>query len=191
MSDVKQGPDWVLVNEAASWEPRDSQAEFVYQDQLWILGGWLGRGKPGARDVWKSPDGIEWTCTVEEAPWEHGDLAPSMVCNDRMWLMGGRKLPGKENSNKVWSSVDGAEWVLETDDAGWCPRVSASFAVFKDRMWIMGGSENFYEDTDETLKNDVWSTADGREWRMEIENAAWPKRTHAQLLELLSGRRTE
>ena len=180
MSDVRQGPDWVLVNEAAPWEARDSQAEFVYQDQLWILGGWVASDKPNPRDVWRSPDGVEWTCTVEEAPWEHSDLSPSMVFNDRMWLMGGRKLPGKENSNKVWSSVDGTEWVLETDDPGWCPRVSASFAVFKDRMWLMGGTENFYEDTDETLKNDVWSTADGREWRLEIENAAWAKRTHAQ-----------
>lgn len=180
MSGAKNGPDWVLVNERADWQPRDSQGEFVYQDHLWILGGWFSPKTPNPRDVWKSPDGVTWTCTTREAPWEHSDLSPAMVFADQMWFMGGRKLPGAENSNRVWSSTDGARWTLETDDPGWCPRVSASFAVFRDRMWIMGGTENFYDDNDHTLHNDVWSTADGRNWRLETDGAAWPRRTHAQ-----------
>ena len=180
MSQPLHGPDWVLVNEKADWQARDSQGEFVYQDQLWILGGWFTPQTPNPRDVWKSPDGVQWTRVVEEAPWEHSDLSVALVYKDRMWFMGGRKLPGAENSNKVWSSVDGADWVLETADPGWCPRVSPSFVVFKDRMWVMGGTENFYVDNDETLKNDVWSSTDGKDWKLETEHAAWSKRTHAQ-----------
>ena len=182
MSSAKQGPDWVLVNPQAAWEARDSQGEFVFQDHLWILGGWFTSKDPNPRDVWKSPDGKQWTRTVEVAPWEHSDLSAAMVFQNRMWFMGGRKLPGAENSSKVWSSADGAQWTLETDSPGWCARVSPSFAVFKDRMWLMGGTENFYDDNDQTLKNDVWSTADGREWRLETEHAAWSKRTHAQAI---------
>lgn len=182
MADTLHAPDWVLLNEEAGWQPRDSAGEFVYDGHMWILGGWFTPQMPNPRDVWKSPDGVRWTRTVEVAPWEHSDLSVALVYNDRMWFMGGRKLPGAENSNKVWSSADGAEWVLETDDPGWCARVSPSFAVFRDRMWVMGGSENFYLDNDETLKNDVWSSADGREWRLETPNAAWPKRTHAQVV---------
>ncbi|MBI2300537.1 MAG: galactose oxidase [Armatimonadetes bacterium] len=180
MGEPKHGPDWVCVNQRADWPARDSQGEFVFDNHLWILGGWFTPQTPNPRDVWKSPDGLRWTRTVETAPWEHSDLSAAMPFRGRMWFMGGRKLPGAENSNKVWSSADGAEWTLETDRPGWCPRVSPSFAVFRERMWVMGGTENFYDDNDQTLKDDVWSTADGRDWRLEAEHAGWPKRTHAQ-----------
>lgn len=180
MSDSVKAPDWVLVNEKADWQARDSQGEFVFDDQLWILGGWFTPQTPNPRDVWRSPDGITWTRTVEVAPWEHSDLSVALVYKGKMWFMGGRKLPGAENSNKVWSSTDGAHWTLESASAGWCPRVSPSFVVFKDRMWVMGGTENFYEDNDQTLKNDVWSSTDGKDWKLEVEHAAWSKRTHAQ-----------
>ena len=73
------------------------------------------------------------------------------------------------------------DWALESDGAGWCPRVGHSFAVWRDRMWILGGTENFYEDSETTLKNDVWSTVDGRDWRLETANAGWSKRRDAQV----------
>ena len=179
MSDAKKAPDWVCVTEAAPWQPRDSQGELVYDNHLWIFGGWFTPQTPNPRDAWKSPDGINWTRTVKDAPWDHGDLPATMAFKDRMWLMGGRILPGTVVSNKVWSSADGAEWTLEAE-AGWCPRVSPSYAVFADRMWIMGGVEDFYQNDDQTLKNDIWSSADGREWKLEVENAPWSKRAHAQ-----------
>jgi len=174
--------NWVNVTREAQWQARDSQGEFVYDDHLWILGGWYSPQLPNPRDVWKSPDGEHWTRTVQTAPWEHSDLPAAMVFKNKMWFMGGRKLPGAENSNKVWSSTDGAQWTLETDNANWCPRVSPSHAVFKDRMWILAGSENFYEDNDKTLKNDVWSSVDGMTWQLETANAGWSKRTHAQAI---------
>ena len=180
MNDVSKAPDWVCVTRDAGWQPRDSQGEFVYDGHLWILGGWFTPQIPNPRDVWKSPNGEHWTRTVEVAPWEHSDLSASMVFKEKMWFMGGRKLPGAENSNKVWSSTDGAKWDLETDDAGWCPRVAPSFAVFKDRMWVLGGTENFYDHSDGMVKNDVWSSANGKEWELVTANAGWSKRAHAQ-----------
>lgn len=181
MSTTDRGPNWTCVNEEAAWQARDSQGEMVFDGHMWIFGGWFTPQTPNPRDVWKSADGVNWTCTTQEAAWTHGDLPATMPFKDRMWLMGGRKLPGAENTNTVWSSSDGADWRLETDDPGWCPRVSPSFAVFKDRMWLMGGTQNFYLDNDDTLQNDVWSTADGTTWKLEVEHAAWSKRTHAQV----------
>jgi hypothetical protein len=174
------GPNWVNVTDRAEWPARDSAGEFVFKDHLWILGGWFTPRTPNPRDVWKSPDGKHWTRVVEVAPWEHSDLSPAMVFRDRMWFMGGRKLPGAENSHAVWSSADGALWTLETAHAGWCPRVASAFAVFKDKMWILGGTESFYDHSDAMVKNDVWSSADGREWKCMTPGASWPKRAHAQ-----------
>lgn len=180
MNRTTVGPAWQCVTPAAPWQARDSQGECVFDGHLWILGGWFSPHTPGPRDVWKSPDGKHWTCATPQAPWEYGDLPASIVYKDCMWVMGGRRMPGAANCNEVWSSADGAHWNLETPNAAWCPRVSPSFAVFRDRMWIMAGTENFYEDNDKTLKNDVWSSDNGIDWRLETDNAAWAKRTHAQ-----------
>ncbi len=174
-----KGPDWECVTPEAGWQPRDSQGEFVYDDHLWVLGGWFTPQTPNPCDVWKSPNGKDWTCTTEKAPWEHSDLSVSLVFNERMWFMGGRKLPGTDMSNKVWSSTDGADWTLE-GEAGWSPRIPSGFVVFKDRMWVMGGTSDFYVNDDETLFNDVWSTADGKDWKLELDHAPWEKRAHHQ-----------
>ena len=177
---ARKGPNWVCETRKAAWQARDSQGDFVYENHLWVLGGWFTPDTPNPRDVWKSPDGKQWTRTIEVSPWEYSDLPAAMVFKNRMWMMGGRKLPGAANTNEVWSSPDGTAWTLETANAGWCPRVAPSFVVFKGRMWILGGSENFYDDNEKTLKNDVWSSADGKVWKQEIKNAAWSKRAYGQ-----------
>jgi hypothetical protein len=180
MSDVRQGPDWALVNPQADWQARDSEGEFIFRNHLWILGGWFDAKQPNPRDVWKSSDGKQWARTVEVAPWEYSDLSVALVYHDRMWFMGGRKLPGKENSNEVWSSPDGAQWTLESPHAGWAPRVAPCSAVFRDRMWVFGGTTDFYVNTDETLFNDVWTSTDGKAWTLETADAGWARRTNAQ-----------
>lgn len=179
MHSSKQGPDWVLVNPQADWQARDSMGDFVFNDHLWILGGWFTPQTPNPVDVWKSPDGRRWTCVQEHAPWVQSDLPISLAFKNRMWMMGGRKLPGTECSNKVWSSPDGVQWTLE-GEAGWSPRLSAGFAVFKDRIWVLGGTESFYDHSDKMVKNDVWSSADGRNWRLETPAAPWSARAHGQ-----------
>jgi hypothetical protein len=177
-ADIRKGPDWVRVTEKAPWQPRDSQAEYVHDGHLWILGGWISYKKPNLLDVWKSPDGRTWTRTLEAGPWVQTDLPVSLVFQNRMWLMGGRKVPGTECSNKVWSSTDGVEWTLVTASAGWSARLAPGFAVFSDRMWVLGGTEDFYQNNDTTMLNDVWSSADGRDWRRETADAGWSKRAN-------------
>ena len=174
--------NWTQETSRAAWQARDSQGEFVYDGHLWIMGGWFTPQLPNPRDVWKSPDGKNWTRVSEEAPWEHSDLPASLVFNNKMWMMGGRKLPGSACSNAVWSSANGRDWTLETPAAGWSPRLAPGFIVFKNRMWILGGTSDFYQNNEQTLMNDVWSSEDGKKWKLELENAPWSKRTHGQAI---------
>ena len=51
--------DWVLEGKAP-WQARDSQAEWVFRDQLWIGGGWFQSFEAPPRDVWSSGDGRAW-----------------------------------------------------------------------------------------------------------------------------------
>ncbi|MSS70239.1 MAG: hypothetical protein EXS64_01995 [Candidatus Latescibacteria bacterium] len=53
-------------------------------------------------------------------------------------------------------------WVKVTDKAPWIPRDSAGELVFNGRMWLFGGYTP-------PLVNDVWSSADGVNWRREGE----------------------
>jgi hypothetical protein len=174
--------DWQLVTPAAQWQPRDSTGECVYDGHLWILGGWYTPQTPNPRDVWKSRDGRDWTRVLEEAPWVQSDLPAAMAFKGKMYMMGGRSLPGTEPSNKVWSTTDGAHWTLVTEAAGWSARLAMGYAVFKDRMWIVGGTETFYDHNEQTMHHDVWSSADGKTWKLETDNAGFTKRAHGQCL---------
>ena len=171
--------DWVKVTDKAGWKPRDSQGELVYRNQLWIFGGWFQSFEAPPRDVWNSADGKTWKLVEKEAPWIHSDLPMTVVHNDKMWIMGGwynGRLPGHSASNQVWSSTDGVKWEQATKSAGWSPRLAAGAVVFKNRIWILGGIETYYSGDEKSLKNDVWSSADGKDWKLETANAGWEPR---------------
>ena len=110
----------------------------------------------------------------------------TVVFDGRMWLMGGwfnGRLPGHSASGEVWSSTDGVNWTMATKQAGWSPRIAAGAVAFKGRMWILGGTENYYFGDDASLKNDVWSSADGKEWKRETASAPWsPRAYHAAVV---------
>src|SRR5262245_35106569 len=66
------------------------------------------------------------------------------------------------------------DWVRVTDKAPWQPRDSAGEVVFKDQLWIMGG----WFDSLHAPPRDVWSSADGKTWKLVAKEAAWK---HADL----------
>lgn len=176
-------PNWVKLSDMNGFTPRDSCGEMVFKDKLWLLGGWVNSFQDPPRDIWSSADGKEWTRVAETAPWKHSDFPMTLAFKDRMWVMGGwhgGRLPHASASSAVWSSPDGIEWKEETKDAGWSPRMAGGVAVFKDHMWVLGGIQKYYFGTDDDLKNDVWSTADGVKWEQATEKAPWSPRAYLQ-----------
>lgn len=173
--------EWVRETTAAPWQARDSQGEAVFRNQLWILGGWFNSFEAPPRDVWRSANGRDWTRVTASAPWLHSDLPMSLASKGRLWMMGGwynGRLPGHSASNAVWSSRDGASWKQEAEHAGWSPRLAAAAVEFKGRMWILGGTEDYYFGDRRSLKNDVWSSVDGRHWQQATANAGWAPRAY-------------
>jgi hypothetical protein len=179
--------NWVKVTDKAGWQPRDSQGEVVFKDQLWIFGGWFDSFNAPPRDVWSSADGKTWKEVTKSAPWKHSDLSMSLAMNGKMWFMGGwynGRLPGHSASNEVWSSTDGSTWEQATEHAGWSPRIAAAVVEFQGKMWMLGGIEDYYFGNDQSLKNDVWSSADGKEWKQVTANAEWSPRAYHQAVVL-------
>jgi hypothetical protein len=51
-------------------------------------------------------------------------------------------------------------------------------------MWILGGTENYYFGEDKSLKNDVWSSVDGKKWEQVTAKANWSPRAYHQAVVL-------
>jgi hypothetical protein len=116
----------------------------------------------------------EWQNVTRKAAFAARDGAGALTFRGRMWLIGGWN-PGDKQAfpricnNEVWSSVDGNEWTLvkpntfldHTFDSAsdWEGRHTAGYVVYNDRLWIVGGDVN-----QKHYQNDVWSSADGRNW---------------------------
>lgn len=182
-------PDWVFEGTAV-WQARDSQAEWVFRDHLWIGGGWLDSFSAPPRDVWTSADGKDWKLVDKAAPWIHSDLPMNLTFAGRMWIMGGwynGRLEGHSASNQVWSSDDGVQWTQATAAAPWSARCAGTVVEHQGRMWLLGGIEDYYFGNGSSVKNDVWSSADGHEWKLEIANAPWQARAYHQSA-VLNGR---
>ncbi len=175
------GPSWTKVTGAAAWAPRDSSGEVVYNGKMWLMGGWFTSDDVPPRDVWSSSNGTDWTRVTAQAGWKHSDLPTSLVFNNKMWMMagwyGGRK-PFASSSNEVWCSTNGADWQQITAKAPWCPRVGAAGLVFAGKMWVLGGLKDYYNGTDKDLLNDVWFSADGKNWTQATAQAPWAPRAY-------------
>jgi len=179
--------DWVKVTDRAAWKARDSQGEVVFKDKMWIFGGWFGSFQPAPRDVWSSSDGKDWQLVTDTAGWKSSDIPMSLVFRDKMWFMGGwynGRLPGHAATREVWWSTDGAHWE-QAKEAGWSPRMGAGAVVFKDKMWILGGTEDYlFAKDDKRLRNDVWCSSDGQEWKLVTGSAGWSPRAFHQAVVL-------
>jgi hypothetical protein len=175
-------PNWMKLGQAG-WSPRDSMGCAVFQDQLWILGGWLDSWSPCPRDVWSSFDGENWELALHQAPWTHADFPVTLVHRERLWVMGGwynGRLPDASPGNEVWSSSNGTDWQRECRAAAWSPRLGSAAVNFAGKMWILGGVQNYYHGQPEDRKNDVWCSADGLAWELVLEHAPWAPRAFHQ-----------
>lgn len=171
---------WMLEAATSNWFARDSAAEFVFDGHMWLMGGWFDSFQPNPRDAWSSSDGKTWERVLDPAPWTHGDLAAAVVFKSRMWFLGGwagGRLPGASASNEVWSSADGVDWQLAAL-APWSPRLGSAAVEFLGRMWLLGGVESYYDGDASALRNDVWSSEDGRSWSRVTARAPWSPRAY-------------
>lgn len=151
--------NWRQVLRQAPWPGRDSAGELVFNDRMWILGGYIPKV---IGDVWSSPDGVEWTY-MGEVPTEAGINIPvNFVHQGRMWVA--------SNKGEWFASSDGVRWDLVNAAPPCGGRYASGGTVFRDRMWVMGGQKG------RQLFNDVWSSSDGVAWTQVTESAPWSPR---------------
>ena len=151
-------PNWVRVKDANPWVPRDSMGELVFNNRMWIFGGYT----PGlVNDVWSSADGVEWTKNGE-IPCAAGINVPvNFVFGGKMWVSG--------NDGSFYSSSDGAHWDLVLAETPW-KGAAGSGVIFNGKMWVIARNRG------SAPGDSVWSSADGVEWRLETAATPFSKR---------------
>jgi hypothetical protein len=182
---------WIKINEPAAFAPRDGAGALVFNDTLWLLGGWNPKDKVHFplicnNEVWSSQDGATWVLKkpntflskdlASETDWEGRHTAGYVVFKGRMWIVGGDCNQGCYQ-NDVWNSADGMTWNCVSRNVPWAPRCLHHTLVFKDRIWVIAGQTvPQFAPADEVFYNDVWNSADGVNWQKVIDKAPWPAR---------------
>jgi len=181
---------WERKTANAGFPHRDSAGEFVYDNKMWIMGGWFSgtTGTTTRRDVWDSADGVTWTQVTATTPaLDWGEHPTTLVFQNKMWTMGGYRVDKVGNNpvtsssgNQVWNSTDGANWSqVVTNGPQWSKRSGAAGVVFQDKMWIMGGTQF---ENNSAVFNDVWSSSDGQNWTLETNAPGWSARAFQHVL---------
>jgi hypothetical protein len=180
------GATWRLEGHAP-WEGRHTAGYAVFDGKMWIVGGDPLQGHY-QNDVWNSHDGLRWNRVSDSVPWAERVLHYTAVHRGKIWVMGGQTTPqfapaAEAFYHDVWNTADGRDWARVTTAAPWSPRgMIGGSAVLNDRIWILGGGTY---DTPEVPRrkffNDVWSSADGREWKRHVEHAPWHARQYHEV----------
>jgi hypothetical protein len=188
--------EWIQVTGKAPFAPRDGAGALVFNDRMWLLGGWMTAGADMINfpmtcnnEVFSSDDGINWVLEkpntfldknfIPENDWEGRHTAGYAVFKDKMWLIGGDVNQGHYQYD-VWSSSDGWKWrwVNKGKPVPWGPRALHYTVVFKDKIWIMGGQTlPQFAAADEIFYNDIWNSHDGISWKkVEPAGPHWSHR---------------
>ncbi|HET7630439.1 MAG TPA: hypothetical protein VFK03_03630, partial [Candidatus Saccharimonadales bacterium] len=167
------GVNWTRATASAGWAGRTSAYHFVYDNKMWIAGGYDGSGL--LHDVWYTSDGANWTRATTAAGWSARSDGGSVVFGGKMWVLGGYT---GSTARDVWWSTDGANWTRATASAGWSARSDMENTVlaYNGKMWMIAGSTNAGTSG---VKNDVWSSTDGITWTQATASANFAARFDA------------
>lgn len=181
---AQTGDDWTLVTQGTPFRYSDYPMLVAHDDAMYMYGGWADGRLPThgvTNSVWRSRDGKHWDQVTPAAQWSPRMGGGAVSFQGRLWLLGGREGVSEKQTTKndVWSSRDGKTWQLVTADAPWSPRAFLRSVVHDGRIWVIGGGD--YQPPRTVAHNDVWSSADGIEWRREPD-APWGPRIWFSLL---------
>jgi hypothetical protein len=168
---------WIQITDDAAFAPRDGAGALVFQDKMWLLGGWNPHDKLNFpricnSEVWTSSSGSYWTLQTH-APWEGRHCAGYVVHRGKMWVIGG-DVNQRHYQNDAWCSEDGVNWEKVHDNLPWTPRALHHTVAFRDKIWVIGGQTMpSFAPSDEVFYSDIWSTEDGSTWTQVADDLPW------------------
>jgi type II secretory pathway pseudopilin PulG len=174
LSAYAAGASWTQATASAGWTSRAYQKSVVFDNKMWIMGGYDGSYK---NDTWYSTDGASWTQATAAASWTGRSGHQAVVFDNKMWVIG-----GSCDGVDVWYSTDGASWTQTTSSifGGTLDKEGFSTLVFDNKMWIMGGNPGNRCTFSGSGGNFVFHSTDGISWTQATASANWSARAHLQ-----------
>ncbi|MFZ2960367.1 MAG: hypothetical protein WA705_26085 [Candidatus Ozemobacteraceae bacterium] len=156
--------NWNQLISNAPFSSRDCFTTIVYQNKLWLFGGWEGYTKVSSGtmkgDVWSSSDGMNWTLVNANPAFTPRHVYGSVVFNNQMWIVGGR---GTSSSyGDAWSSSDGVTWTQQCSSIGISGEIQC--AVLNGKIYAFSDST-------------IVSSSDGTTWTTETSSPAYGTRS--------------
>lgn len=164
------GITWIQVSKGAAFSAREGHTTVVYDNKLWVIGGYDGQNTPQT-DVWYSEDGVTWSPATLASGISNRSYHTSAVFNNKLWVIGGND--GHSN-NDVWYSSDGSNWIEAPAITSFPIRNSHTTVVYDNKLWVIGGR------LDKSYKNDIWYSSDGSNWIEATKEAPFsPRNRHS------------
>ncbi len=186
---------WIEVQKKAPFNGVDGHGLVVFQNRLWMLGGWDPRYKEiyprtCSNEIWSTADGVDWKLEMPntygfasfdpERHWEGRHCCGWFDFEGELWVVGGDFCQRQYYICDIWKSPDGHHWSRVCANPPWAPRTLHYTAAYHGYLWVMGGQElaNFAgKNNPAILYNDVWRSRDGVNWeKMETQAPMWKPR---------------
>ncbi|RKN82467.1 Kelch repeat-containing protein [Ulvibacterium marinum] len=153
-----------LITETAAYGARKAAGVEVFDNKIWVIGG-RDDADGLLDDIWSSIDGENW---ISEGNFSFGGIYGHelIVFNGKLWIYGG--VFNGILSRKIFSSDDGINWVEETETTPFIQYSSSKFTVLGDKIFRIAGFSGNIEDL--SPERNVYSSIDGLNWDLEIEN---------------------
>lgn len=145
---TKDGKNWECVNEAAPWEGRIWYDAAVFQNRMWLIGGY--QCEPSSRnmsDAWYSYDGITWyefkadpELHLRKDEAGHPEPQPDIILNPHWSSRHEESLI--VNGNKLYM-VAGNNWPLVNDV--WCLEINGMSFVTSPVLDTYEGMRYYYK----------------------------------------------
>ncbi|MCA8935090.1 MAG: putative Ig domain-containing protein [Planctomycetes bacterium] len=176
-AEVWSSPDgiaWTLETSTPGWAGRENHTSVVLNGEMLVIGGYSDSIDEVKNDVWSSTDGLNWTAKTTQAGWGGRRGHTSVVLGGSVYVIGGSYIVLQTSQLTVfavcdndWASSDAVNWTQAGGNTSWIGRHDFRAVEFRSRMWVVGGSVRHASGVSNLMNNEVWSSANGRDWRFE------------------------
>ena len=138
----------------APWAPRQYFGCCVFQDKLFVIGGFSDLISNNI-DVWWTRDCIQWH-RIQDAPWSPiWWQCKAVSFNGKMYVL----LANSSDNNQIWATNNGINWIKMPMNDEFQRRLYFAFITFENKMIIVSGGSQV------ATHNDIWYSKDGVTWK--------------------------
>lgn len=94
------GINWTEESSAAGWSGRERAGNLVFNNKIWIVGGYTGSY---VNDIWYSSDGRTFIEETSSSSWQPCMIFALHDFSNNMWILGG-KIGASNWLNNVWKT---------------------------------------------------------------------------------------